>query len=49
MQKEFEDDDKLFSDAQHHMIVGIGGFFMAIIVTTAAYVSVTNYIMPSSG
>ena len=47
MQQELEDDEKLISDATHHMVVGGGGFILAIFVTMGAYISVVNYILNS--
>ena len=39
MQKEMDEDDRLLTDAQHHLIVGLGGLVMAVILTGFGYVS----------
>jgi hypothetical protein len=43
----FDEDEKLLSDAAHHLIVGIVGVFMAIFVTISAYVCVDTLVLPS--
>jgi hypothetical protein len=42
-----DEDEKLLSDAAHHLIVGIIGVFMAIFVTMSAYYCVDNLVLPN--